>query len=90
MKKRINILAIEDSCRNLSTFKEVAELNKTAREYRDILKSSIKHPNAQSKLYTYKLKYRHKPLFLLGWREPLVMHRSGQGLFLPHEPNVLD
>ncbi|WP_218160811.1 hypothetical protein [Bacillus sp. 491mf] len=35
-------------------------------------------------IYTYKLKKRYKTLFLLGWREHLAMHRSGQGLFLPH------
>ncbi len=50
MKKRIDILATEDSCHNLFTFKEIAELNKTAREYRDINKSSIKRSDVQSKL----------------------------------------
>ncbi|MGR3774568.1 helix-turn-helix domain-containing protein [Bacillus paramycoides] len=52
MKKRINVIANEESFHNLSTFKEVDELNKTVRAYRDVIRMSIKRTDVQSKLIT--------------------------------------
>ncbi|MGE7874920.1 helix-turn-helix domain-containing protein [Bacillus paramycoides] len=52
MKKRIDVIANEESFHNLSTFKEVEELNKTVRAYRDIVRMSIKRTDVQSKLIT--------------------------------------
>ncbi|MED1560288.1 helix-turn-helix domain-containing protein [Bacillus paramycoides] len=52
MKKRINVIANEESFHNLSTFKEVEELNKTVRTYRDNIRMSIKRTDVQSKLIT--------------------------------------
>lgn len=49
-RKRIEVIASEESYRNLSTFKEVKELNKTVRAYRDNIRMSIKRPDVQSKL----------------------------------------
>ncbi|PFY50286.1 cytosolic protein, partial [Bacillus toyonensis] len=51
-RKRIEIIASEESFNNLSTFKEVEELNKTVRAYRDTLRMSIKRTDVQSKLIT--------------------------------------
>ncbi|WP_242272139.1 helix-turn-helix domain-containing protein [Bacillus cereus group sp. BfR-BA-01310] len=50
MKKRINVIASEQSFHNLSTFKEVEELNKTVRAYRESIRMSIKRTDVQSKL----------------------------------------
>ncbi|PGU11140.1 cytosolic protein [Bacillus cereus] len=51
-KKRIDIIATKESFHNLSTFKEVEELNKTIRVYRDTIRMSIKRMDVQSKLIT--------------------------------------
>ncbi|MBJ8022284.1 helix-turn-helix domain-containing protein [Bacillus cereus] len=51
-KKRIDVIASEESYNNLSTFKEVEELNKTVRTYRDTIRMSIKRTDVQSKLIT--------------------------------------
>ncbi|MEH7216454.1 helix-turn-helix domain-containing protein [Bacillus toyonensis] len=51
-RKRIEVIASEESFNNLSTFKEVEELNKTVRAYRDTLRMSIKRTDVQSKLIT--------------------------------------
>jgi len=40
-KKRIDVIANKESFHNLSTFKEVEELNKTVRTYRDTIRMSI-------------------------------------------------
>ncbi|AQY39376.1 helix-turn-helix domain-containing protein [Bacillus thuringiensis] len=50
MKKRIDVLAQRESYYNLSTFSNVEELNKTVRIYRDVIKTSIKRIDVQSKL----------------------------------------
>ncbi|MGH1142155.1 helix-turn-helix domain-containing protein [Bacillus pseudomycoides] len=50
MKKLIDVIASEESFHNLSTFKEIEELNKTVRAYRDIIRMSIKRTDVQSKL----------------------------------------
>lgn len=50
MKKRIEVIASEESFHNLSTFKEVEELNKTIRVYKDIIKTSVRRSDVQSKL----------------------------------------
>ncbi|MEK4889744.1 helix-turn-helix domain-containing protein [Bacillus sp. FSL M7-0996] len=49
-KKRIDVIATKESFHNLSTFKEVEELNKTIRAYRDNIRMSIKRTDVQSKL----------------------------------------
>ncbi|MCU4979596.1 helix-turn-helix domain-containing protein [Bacillus cereus] len=51
-KKRIDVIANKESFHNLSTFKEVEELNKTIRTYRDNIRMSIKRTDVQSKLIT--------------------------------------
>lgn len=50
MKKRIDVLAQPESYYNLSTFSNVEELNKAIRVYRDVIKTSIKRTDVQSKL----------------------------------------
>jgi DNA-binding Lrp family transcriptional regulator len=50
MKKRIDVIASEDSYNNLSTFTDIEELNKTVRTYRDIIRTSIKRADVQSRL----------------------------------------
>lgn len=50
MKKRIDIIASEESFDNLSTFNDVEEMNKTIRTYRDVIKTSIKRTDVQSRL----------------------------------------
>ncbi|HFK1408932.1 cytosolic protein [Bacillus thuringiensis] len=50
MKKKINAIATKETFHNLSTFKEVEELNKTIRAYRDNIRMSIKRTDVQSKL----------------------------------------
>ncbi|MED3536755.1 helix-turn-helix domain-containing protein [Bacillus toyonensis] len=50
MKKRINVIATKESFHNLSSFKDVEELNKTVRIYRDTIRMSIKRTDVQSKL----------------------------------------
>ncbi|PFK19001.1 cytosolic protein [Bacillus cereus] len=51
-KKCIDVIASEESFRNLSPFIELEELNKTIRTYRDIIRMSIKRTDVQSKLIT--------------------------------------
>ncbi|MED3078733.1 helix-turn-helix domain-containing protein [Bacillus wiedmannii] len=51
-RKRIEVIASEESYNNLSTFKEVEELNKTVRAYRDTIRMSVKRTDVQSKLIT--------------------------------------
>ncbi|ANN34865.1 cytosolic protein [Bacillus thuringiensis serovar coreanensis] len=50
MKKRIDVIATKESFHNLSSFKDVEELNKTVRTYRDTIRMSIKRTDVQSKL----------------------------------------
>lgn len=52
MKKRIDVIATKESFHNLSLFKDVEELNKTIRTYRDNIHMSIKRTDVQSKLIT--------------------------------------
>ncbi|HDR6242879.1 TPA: helix-turn-helix domain-containing protein [Bacillus cereus] len=49
-KKCIDVIASEESFRNLSPFIELEELNKTIRTYRDIIRMSIKRTDVKSKL----------------------------------------
>ncbi|UBR28745.1 helix-turn-helix domain-containing protein [Bacillus sp. SD-4] len=51
-KKRIDVIATKESFHNLSSFKDVEELNKTVRAYRDNIRMSIKRTDVQSKLIT--------------------------------------
>lgn len=50
MKNRIDVIAMEESFRNLSPFIELEELNKTIRVYRGTIRISIKRTDVQSKL----------------------------------------
>ncbi|MDF9645092.1 helix-turn-helix domain-containing protein, partial [Bacillus cereus] len=50
MKKKINVIANEESFHNLSSFKDVEELNQTVRTYRDTIRMSIKRTDVQAKL----------------------------------------
>lgn len=52
MKMRIDIIATKESLHNLSSFKDVEELNKAVRVYRDTIRMSIKRTDVQSKLIT--------------------------------------
>jgi len=52
MKKRIDVIATKEAFHNLSSFKDVEELNKTIRTYRDNIRMSIKRTDVQSKLIT--------------------------------------
>ncbi|MEB9620867.1 cytosolic protein [Bacillus thuringiensis serovar iberica] len=51
-KKRIDVIATKESFHNLSSFKDVEELNKTVRAYRDTIRMSIKRTDVKSKLIT--------------------------------------
>ncbi|MDC2863880.1 helix-turn-helix domain-containing protein [Bacillus sp. BP-3] len=51
-KKRIDVIASEESFHNLSSFKELEELNKTIRTYRDVIKTSVRRADVQSRLIT--------------------------------------
>ncbi|HDR4883939.1 TPA: helix-turn-helix domain-containing protein [Bacillus cereus] len=51
-QKRINVIATKESFHNLSSFKDVEELNQTIRTYRDNIRMSIKRTDVQSKLIT--------------------------------------
>ncbi|QYF82438.1 hypothetical protein KY492_26540 [Brevibacterium sp. PAMC21349] len=50
MKKRIDVIANEESYNNLSTFTDIEELNKTVRVYRDTIRMSIKRTDVQARL----------------------------------------
>ncbi|MDF9626592.1 cytosolic protein, partial [Bacillus cereus] len=52
MKKKITIIATKEAFHNLSSFKDVEELNKTIRTYRDTIRMSIKRKDVQAKLLT--------------------------------------
>lgn len=52
MKKRIDVIAHEESYNNLSTFSSVEELNETVRFYRDVIKSTVKRSDVQVRLNT--------------------------------------
>ncbi|MED3088008.1 helix-turn-helix domain-containing protein [Bacillus toyonensis] len=51
-KNRINVVAQEESYQNLSPFKDVDELNKVVRTYRDVIRTSIKRIDVQTRLIT--------------------------------------
>ncbi|OOZ97613.1 cytosolic protein [Bacillus cereus] len=51
-KKRIDVIATKESFHNLSSFKDVEELNKTIRTYRDTIRISVKRTDVKSKLIT--------------------------------------
>ncbi|MED1302634.1 cytosolic protein [Bacillus pacificus] len=51
-KKRINVVAQEESYHNLATFTDVEELNKVVRTYRDVIRSSVKRADVQARLIT--------------------------------------
>ncbi|OUB11250.1 cytosolic protein [Bacillus thuringiensis serovar yunnanensis] len=51
-KKCIDVIASDESFRNLSLFIELEELNKTIRTYRDNIRMSIKRTDVQARLIT--------------------------------------
>ncbi|MES1051065.1 helix-turn-helix domain-containing protein [Bacillus thuringiensis] len=51
-KKRINVVAQEESYHNLTTFTDVEELNKVVRTYRDVIRTSVKRADVQIRLIT--------------------------------------
>ncbi|MGN8234449.1 helix-turn-helix domain-containing protein [Priestia flexa] len=50
MKKRIEVIASVESFNNLSTFKDLEEMNETVRTYKDMLCTSIKRADVRSRL----------------------------------------
>ncbi|MGE7766686.1 helix-turn-helix domain-containing protein [Peribacillus sp. NPDC096540] len=50
MKKRIDVIANEESFNDLSTFTEIEELNITVRSYRDNIRTNIKRADVQARL----------------------------------------
>jgi DNA-binding Lrp family transcriptional regulator len=50
MKKRIDVIASEESFNNLSRFNEIEEMNATVRVYKDTILSFVKRADVQSKL----------------------------------------
>ncbi|WP_307840370.1 helix-turn-helix domain-containing protein [Bacillus cereus] len=52
MKKRIHVIATKESFHNLSSFKDVEDLNKAVRIYRDNIRMSIKRTDVQARLLT--------------------------------------
>jgi DNA-binding Lrp family transcriptional regulator len=51
MKKRIDVIANEESYNNLSSFTDIEKLNKTVRVYRDIIRVDIKRTDVQARLF---------------------------------------
>ncbi|MGG0031621.1 helix-turn-helix domain-containing protein [Priestia megaterium] len=50
MKKRIDVIASEESFNNLSRFNEIEEMNATVRLYKDTIISAVKRTDVQSRL----------------------------------------
>jgi len=50
MKKRIDVIAGEESFNNLSRFNELEEMNKTVRVYKDAIIASVKRVDVQARL----------------------------------------
>ncbi|MEN3132488.1 cytosolic protein [Bacillus cereus] len=51
-KKRIDVIAQEESYHNLSVFTDVEELNKVVRTYKDDIRTSVKRADVQARLIT--------------------------------------
>ncbi|WP_240519816.1 cytosolic protein [Bacillus thuringiensis] len=51
-KKRIDVIAQEESYHNLSAFTDVEELNKVVRTYKDDIRTSVKRADVQARLIT--------------------------------------
>ncbi|MEC3154305.1 cytosolic protein, partial [Bacillus cereus] len=51
-KKRIDVIAKEESYHNLSVFIDVEELNKVVRTYKDVIRTSVKRADVQARLIT--------------------------------------
>ncbi|ANN30927.1 cytosolic protein [Bacillus thuringiensis serovar coreanensis] len=49
-KKRIHVVAQEESYQNLAAFTDVEELNKVVRTYRDVIRTSVKRADVQARL----------------------------------------
>ncbi|MFC3883733.1 helix-turn-helix domain-containing protein [Bacillus songklensis] len=50
MKKRIDVIANEESFNNLSSFTDVEDLNKTIRKYKELIKAAVKRSDVQARL----------------------------------------
>ncbi|MGD6894270.1 helix-turn-helix domain-containing protein [Bacillus infantis] len=50
MKKRIDVIANEESFHNLSTFKDIEELNLTVRKYKEEIQAAVKRSDVQARL----------------------------------------
>lgn len=50
MKKRIDVIASEESFGNLSTFTNIEDMNKTVRTYREVIKESLIRSDVQARL----------------------------------------
>lgn len=48
--KKIDVIAMEESFHNLSTFTDIEDLNKTVRTYRDVIRASVKRADVQARL----------------------------------------
>ena len=51
-RKRIDVITTKESLHNLSSFKDVEELNKVVRTYRDVIRTSVKRVDVQARLIT--------------------------------------
>ncbi|MDA2637622.1 helix-turn-helix domain-containing protein [Bacillus cereus] len=51
-RKRIDVIATKESLHNLSSFKDLEELNKVVRTYRDVIRTSVKRVDVQARLIT--------------------------------------
>ncbi|HFK1408009.1 TPA: helix-turn-helix domain-containing protein [Bacillus cereus] len=51
-RKRIDVIATKESLHNLSSFKDVEELNKVVRTYRDVIRTSVKRVDVQARIIT--------------------------------------
>ncbi|MDT0163809.1 helix-turn-helix domain-containing protein [Bacillus sp. AG4(2022)] len=49
-KKRIDVIANEESFHNLSTFKDIEELNRTVRKYKEEIQAAVKRSDVQARL----------------------------------------
>ncbi|WP_078410309.1 helix-turn-helix domain-containing protein [Priestia abyssalis] len=52
MKKRIDVIASKEAFANLSSFKNIEEMNKTVRAYKEVICASIKRADVQARLVT--------------------------------------
>jgi DNA-binding Lrp family transcriptional regulator len=66
MKKKVNVIASEESFNNLSSFEELEEMNKTVRAYKDTIRVSIKRKDVQLRLINLLELLKHHSCKQLG------------------------